>query len=280
MAAIHPHAPLSFDPPPALAAVASLMRAVRLTGRPPASIEAKPPAPPGVEITTARLLIRPLRAGDRGEFQRVLQESKEHLSRFCPLTKGDEHNAGESGAFSRHLDLCIAGDRTGKAWRRMLFDHSGRLLGAININDITRGLENTGEMVVWLAKDAVGKGLAMEAIRAVLDWAFTDAPAGLGLHKIIGHIAQDNTSSLALVERLGFERGIGEAPVELIINDRPVLHDLWVVYAPVPPTIEVATIEPSPTEVDAEVHDRPLVRGLWSMLKLEAQAALSAHQRV
>jgi [ribosomal protein S5]-alanine N-acetyltransferase len=272
MAAIHRQTSLNFDPPPALAAVASLLRAVRLTGRPPASIEAKPAAPAGLELTTARLHIRPLRASDRAEFQRVLLESKDHLARFCPLTKGDQHGSGERGAFSRHLDLCLAGDRTGKAWRRMLFDHAGRLVGAININDITRGLENTGEMVAWLSEDAVGKGLAKEAIHAVLAWAFADAPDGLGLHKIIGLISPDNAPSIALVERLGFERGVGEPPVELIINERPVMHDLWVMYAPVPPTIE-----PLPPVAEP---DRPLVRGLWSMLKLEARAALVAHEGV
>lgn len=253
-----------------MSAIASLLRAVRLT-RPPAAIEAKPPVPDCPHILTDRLVIRPLLAQDKGEFERVQHTSKDHLARFCPLSKGDRHDLGEDAMFAHHLELAQAGDRTGRAWRRMLFDHQGRLVGAINLNDITRGLENTSEFVLWLAHDAVGKGLALEAMRAAMNFAFADAPDGLGLHKIIGLICPENRASVKLADSAGFEPGIGEEPVELVINDLRVKHDLWVAYAPVPPSIDTPA---SPQ------HNAPLVRGLWSMIDLESKAAHNMFEKV
>ena len=47
-----------------------------------------------------------------------------------------------------------------------------------------------------------GKGLASEAVSAVLDYAF-DA---FNLHRVIAHVDIENARSIALLERLGFRR--------------------------------------------------------------------------
>lgn len=274
MATILYHSPLNFSTSAhesatrPLAAVASLLRAVRLNELARQAIEAKPPAPVQKPLKTDRLVIRALTASDRREFERVMRSSKSHLARFCPLSKGDEHVFDDGALFSRHLELCQAGDRTGLAWRRMIFDRAGRLLGAININDISRGLENEGELVFWLAHEAVGQGIAAEAIKNVLRVAFADAPEGLGLHKLVALVAPENISCRRTLRRAGFDPGLGAEQIQLLINGEHVTHDQWVVYAP------VAQAHASPS-----VSSRPLLRGLNSMMQLEAGASTHNHER-
>lgn len=252
-----------------LAAVASLLRAVRLNELARQAIEAKPPAPVQEPLLTDRLVIRALTSADRREFERVMRSSKSHLARFCPLSKRDERVFDDGALFSRHLELCQAGDRKGLAWRRMIFDRSGKLLGAININDISRGFENEGELVFWLAQEAVGQGVASEAIKHVMRMAFADAPEGLGLHKLVALVAPENMACRKALRRAGFDPGLGAEQVQLLINGEHVTHDQWVAYAPVAP----ASIQPLTGDA------RPLLRGLNSMMRLEAGAATHNHTR-
>lgn len=55
-----------------------------------------------------------------------------------------------------------------------------------------------------LAPAAQGRGLMVEALRAVLDWGF--APEGMGLNRVEAMIHPANVPSLRLVEGLGFRR--------------------------------------------------------------------------
>lgn len=54
-----------------------------------------------------------------------------------------------------------------------------------------------------LARPAWGQGLMSEALRAVLPWGYS--AQGMGLNRIEALIHAENTASLRLVERLGFQ---------------------------------------------------------------------------
>lgn len=254
-------APVSTAP-----ALCRLRVAALLSGRTGATVEAKPgPAATGAGVLTlSRLTLRPLEEGDRNEFIRVISASRRHLDRFCPLSK--EGSPGQSAAdiFNRHLELCRAGDQTGRAWRRIAIDEHGRLCGAFNLNDITRGLENTAELVFWLAADCTGRGLATEAVRGILAHAFEDLPHGLGLHKITALVSPDNTPCRRVIDACRFEPTIGGQPSTLIVSGRPIAHDEFVVYATVPPRLPEQRTGPT-----------PLVRGLQSLLRAEELKAKS-----
>jgi ribosomal-protein-alanine N-acetyltransferase len=154
-------------------------------------------------IGTPRLKLRALVAGDRGEFTRVMQESREHLARFSPL-----HMPGENDEelFDRQLALTTGGDESGRACRRVAVEGAGRIVGAVNLNAIRRGLTWEGDANWWIAATAGGKGYATEALAALLTHAFADMPDGLGLHRVLAGIQSDNEASLRLAARLGFVR--------------------------------------------------------------------------
>jgi RimJ/RimL family protein N-acetyltransferase len=79
-----------------------------------------------------------------------------------------------------------------------------------------------GLEVGWtLARSRWGEGLATEAGRAAVDWAFTE----LGTDRVISLIAPDNHRSRRVAERLGASRegrtAILGHPVEIFGIDRP-----------------------------------------------------------
>lgn len=158
---------------------------------------------PSGAVRSARVLLRPLTPGDRKEFLRLVRRSRDHLARFSAL-----HLPGESdeAMFDRQLELTAEGDATGRAWRRVVVDSTGRIIGACNLNSIRRGLSWDGDVNWWLGAGAVGKGYAREALSALLRHAFADLPDGLGLHRVLAGIQADNQRSIHLAEALGFRR--------------------------------------------------------------------------
>lgn len=233
--------------------------------RPSVAIEVADPN----RLTTSRLVIRPLGPGDRDEFVRVMQLSREHLSVHCPL-----HKPGESddGLFERLLDLASKGLATGGAWRAGFFGPRNRLLGLVNLNDITRGLENQAEANWWTAADAVGQGYASEAVRAVMDHAFADLPRGLGLQRVTALIAPDNRASRRVAVKTGFHRASqasrasrGEEVVvtrPLLLSGRVVTHEIYEAFAPLTGPRRPAS------------RRRSLRAGLASILTIESAVCL------
>ncbi|HZW10837.1 MAG TPA: GNAT family protein [Phycisphaerales bacterium] len=174
-------------------------------------------------LRTPRLVLRPFRAADRDEFIRVVRESRDHLAEFSPL-----HMPGESDGelFARQLRLALEGDSTLNACRRAAFDESGRLVCAINLNSIRRGLTFEADANWWTGADALHRGYATEALGALLLHAFTDLPAGLGLHRVLAGIQPQNTASRRLAERLGFRR-LGPERSYLHAGGKWDLHEMY-----------------------------------------------------
>lgn len=177
---------------------------------------------PGL-VRTARMVLRPLREGDRAEFLRVLSISREHLARFSSL-----HRDGESDAqlFTRQLEMCRVGDERGTAWRRVGILDGGRIAGCFNLNTITRGLTFEADANWWMSADAVGQGLGTEGVAAMLDYALADLPSGLGLHKVQAAIMPSNSASLRLARHVGLRRQPTEK-VSIRIGDRWELHEMY-----------------------------------------------------
>ncbi len=246
-----------------------------LNGRPAPARPAQPiPAPrEPVEVHSPsdlrgeRLLLRPLRPADRREFMRIAALSRQHLARFCPL-----HKVGETDAmlFERHLSLTDAAERTGRAWRRVIVLNDGRLAGAVNINDLSRGLEHTGEINWWVSADCLGRGVATEAVRLTTAFALDDLPHGLGLTTLRALITRDNDASRRLASACGFQRQPWTPPVQLNLGGRWTAHDTFVRYATLP--------QPAPAGAGGPVLAcRRLLRaGLASILATEATTLLRA----
>ncbi len=224
-------------------------------------------------LRTERLHLRPLQSTDRDEFFRVVRLSRRHLDEFCPLSNRDPSEAPESDEelFERQLAMAEGAAATGRAWRAFGFDHSSRIVGAFNINDIARGLEHTGELVFWLSADATRRGYALEGVRATVTHALRDLPAGLGLHRVIALIAPGNDACLRLSKKAGFTLDTAAPPTMLRLGGRTVAHNVFEMFASVgtvPATDAIGThgvVEGKPS-----IANNLFGRGLLSILRTES----------
>jgi len=267
--------------------VAARLTLPRRQGAGLASAIAAPPPPTGPSqvsgvvwpqtLATERLLMRPLQVSDRREFLRAVRESRDAAARFMPLLLPNE---SEHDAFSRQLAQREAGDLTGRDWRRIAVDRTGRIVGGFNVNDIRRGLENRGEITLWVHPGVAGRGLATEGLAALVEMALAPlvpraageqsraARGGLGLTCVRGLISPDNAASIRLVKRLGFVLEPASAPIELILGGAAAPHDEYVRYAT--PLGEAAS------RVVRTLHELPafMRRDIRKVLRLESASNL------
>lgn len=98
---------------------------------------------------------------------------------------------------------------------------SGVLHGMVGLHHIDDG---EGEIGFWLAAEARGRGWMTTAVDLVLDYGFAEAPAGLGLLRVVWHAYAGNTASAAVARRAGFQ---WEGVARLGASHRGVRRDDW-----------------------------------------------------
>lgn len=91
----------------------------------------------------------------------------------------------------------------------------GEPVGRINVNGIVRGALHSGDVGYWVAERAGGKGVATQAVDAVVRMSFDI----LNLHRVAANTLPHNVRSQRVLEKNGFER-IGLAPQFLRIDGR------------------------------------------------------------
>lgn len=181
-------------------------------------------------VRTPRLLLRPLEASDRAEYVRGHDDSAEHLRRWSPIPKPGETNdqlftdelARVPDVEGREVGCRRVAELLPEAARELGVDLGGgrrALVAYVNLNNICRGAFHNADMGWRIMREFAGRGLATEAVVAMLDLAFAPPPRGVGLHRVQANVMPSNTRSLALAERAGFRRE-GFAPRMLFIAGR------------------------------------------------------------
>ncbi|WP_461532016.1 GNAT family N-acetyltransferase [Sinomicrobium sp.] len=89
-----------------------------------------------------------------------------------------------------------------KQLRLAISDYSLHLLGFIDLFDFSPKNRRAGVGIVVLEKERRNKGIGAEALRLLSEYAFTH----LGVHQLYANITADNTASIKLFSRQGFER--------------------------------------------------------------------------
>jgi RimJ/RimL family protein N-acetyltransferase len=85
------------------------------------------------------------------------------------------------------------------AW---VIEFQGRAIGEILLDNFVEADKRAGLIVGILDKNALGKGLGTESIRAVAEFAFDT----LGLHKLSMRVLAFNVRAIRAYERVGFVR--------------------------------------------------------------------------
>jgi ribosomal-protein-alanine N-acetyltransferase len=154
------------------------------------------------ELRTDRLLLRLWQPRDRAPFA-ALNADEEVMRHFpAPLSRA------ESDALVDHI---VAGfERRGSGLWALEERATGRFLGFTGLAPVTfQAPFAPATEVGWrLRRDAWGRGLASEAARAALAFAF--AGDGLALEEVVSFSARGNERSRAVMRRIGMSHDPAE----------------------------------------------------------------------
>ncbi|MEU4587054.1 GNAT family protein [Kitasatospora aureofaciens] len=164
-----------------------------------------------------RVAIRHVCRQDYEELTTLAEESAEMLNRWLSARE----NTVE--AFESYLARL---EQTVHEGFVICLQSTGAIVGSVNINNMIRGTIQSGTLGYAAYAPTTGRGYMTEGLRLVMQLAFGE----LGLHRLEANIQPDNTPSLNLVKRLGFQRE-GYSPAFQFINGAWRDHERWAITA-------------------------------------------------
>jgi ribosomal-protein-alanine N-acetyltransferase len=165
--------------------------------------------------TRSRVLVRAPTPEDRGAYLRAMRSSRRLHSPWLP--------APTDQTFDRLL-VCVKDERYEPGLVCRIED--GTIVGFININEIVRGLFQSGYLGYAAVAGYAGQGYMREGLEVVMARAFTE----LGLHRLEANIQPANQASIALVRGAGFvHEGFSERYLK--IGGRWRDHERWAIRA-------------------------------------------------
>ncbi len=159
--------------------------------------------PISTRLVTERLVVRPPKTTDVAELRRVLRANHEHLKPWNPAPRPGEDPTSitaVSGTILRHRREWKAG--TSFVFFAALRESPETIVAKIALNGVLRGAMHGAYLGYWIDEGHQGRGLASEAIRSVLDFAFEPA----ALHRVQAAIMPHNERSLRVAAKLGMRR--------------------------------------------------------------------------
>lgn len=140
-------------------------------------------------LTAPGVVLRPLSLDDADALFIAHGDPETHH-----FWSGPAHTSVEQTRAYVQETLAIANSRV---WA--ITEAGGEALGRVGLFVLREGV---GELGIIMRRDATGRGLASKAIKLVCDYAFNE----LGLHRLAADIDPDNSASLSLFLRAGFQR--------------------------------------------------------------------------
>lgn len=166
------------------------------------------------------VLLRPPRTSDHAEWAELRGGSRDYLQPWEPAWAEDDLT---KAAFRRRLGVYAREMELGTAWPLFVFDaDEERLMGAITLSNIRRGVAETGALGYWIGQPYAGLGLGTAAARTMLGFAF----GALKLHRVEAACVPSNHASRRVLEKAGF-RHEGLAKAYLKINGAWADHLLF-----------------------------------------------------
>ncbi len=140
-------------------------------------------------LTTLGAVLRPLELADAEALYAAHSDEETHHYWSSPAHKSVE----QTRAYIADT-LALSGAHV---WA--ITESGGEALGRIGLFSERDGV---GEIGIIMRREATGRGLASKALNLVIAYGF----GPLGLHRIAADIDPDNTSSISLFLRAGFQR--------------------------------------------------------------------------
>jgi ribosomal-protein-serine acetyltransferase len=141
--------------------------------------------------------IRPLERRDVASVFEAIDESKTEVGRWMDWCR-DDYSPADAEAW---IDAALCGRDDGTNYQFGIFDADGRCLGACGLSGIDSHAK-FANLGYWVRNQATGRGVAAEAAKRVIDWAFTNTD--IERIEIIAAVA--NRRSQRVAEKVGAVR--------------------------------------------------------------------------
>jgi [ribosomal protein S5]-alanine N-acetyltransferase len=146
----------------------------------------------------ARPSIRPIQVEDAQALARLYRRNRDFLRPFEPERPAGFFTVG--GQLERARSAIAAAEH-GRLWRFVILDDAQEIAGTISIENVVRGPAQTANLAYWLDRSRGGRGLATEAVGAVVREAF----GRFGLHRLEAGTLVDNRASRRVLEKNDFQ---------------------------------------------------------------------------
>lgn len=146
-------------------------------------------------------IIRPVTPDDAAVYASLLQRNREFLAPFDPVREPAYFT--ERGQRTL-LAMALAERKEDRAYSFAILDAlvGGEPVGRVTLSSVVRGAWHNANVGYWVARDHNGKGLATQAVREAVGFAFGEA----GLHRVQAAVMPRNLPSIRVVEKAGFRR--------------------------------------------------------------------------
>ncbi len=156
------------------------------------------------------VVLRPPRKRDYPEWQALRQTSWPFLQPWEPVWSPDELSPA---AYARRLSAWRNGRDMDQMYAFFVFrERDDALVGGITLNNVRRGVAQTGTVGYWSGQPHARQGHTLAALRAVIRFAF----GPLALHRLEAACLPTNDASAALLLKAGFaEEGYAKAYLKI-----------------------------------------------------------------
>jgi ribosomal-protein-alanine N-acetyltransferase len=162
-------------------------------------------------IAGGGITLRVPQSGDFAEWAALREKSRAFLAPWEPTWPADDLSRG---AFRRRLKRYAEDLRGDLAYAFLIFrSDDNAMVGGLTLANIRRGVAQAGSIGYWTGAPFAHKGYMTAAVRALIPYCF----GTLRLHRLEAACIPDNTASIRLLEKTGFQRE-GYARSYLCIN--------------------------------------------------------------
>jgi RimJ/RimL family protein N-acetyltransferase len=170
-------------------------------------------------IRTPRLLLRPPQAGDGAMMHEAKKETRDILSRWMLWAKEDaDENECEAIVRKAHASFILRTDMMIFGFEKV----SGEFLLSCGLHRLDWNIRRF-EIGYWVRKNVQGQGYATECANALTRYAFEV----LNANAVSIEVAEGNDASMAVVEKLGFEKEGIKKKSNMLPSGEIVDHHLW-----------------------------------------------------
>jgi len=140
--------------------------------------------------------IKDLRSGDGAALAAAFRRNREHLA---PRDPGRPESFYTDDGQETEVAHNLMATADGRSYLYLIW-HGDTVVGRVMLNNIVRGVLQSGTVGYWVDHEHLGRGLATSGVGHVVVQA-----AKLGLHRLEAGTMLDNVASQAVLRRSGFQ---------------------------------------------------------------------------